>query len=436
MTIENPYRSVASTEGTRPKKPSRFSISRVVIIVVLLLFTGVTFFIHEAYGGGTDGVDNNLGIAKIGLNRLRGQVVDAVRSLDKSKDKGARSIKGERGDEGSSMSTQRSVADGGSHIVKEGLDKGSPSRKDGGEEASKKVPPVPSVDHDTVQHAGNELNSKQHIHNTIHKLDTGAKLAEVAMKAREMKVRAEEALKHSKESVKPVVTDKRGASNHAQHEIKIIEKMNPGAEQAVAPPKVVTNSEGGAAAHLDQAPAGVARAARNRQQFQQKGIVNPSVAIPKAKAKPQQMNEGKRKGEVPVLPVVSADGPKPHNVPPAARPPNPYDPPASVKRVIAEKRAKREMLELEAMEHLKCDGSVDPFANLPVESWTPPQGALLKDKMTWKRHMQDMLHKIKAQKVGGKELRKIIDEEVDKLKLERVAMFCEAFLKERGDKKA
>jgi hypothetical protein len=132
--------------------------------------------------------------------------------------------------------------------------------------------------------------------------------------------------------------------------------------------------------------------------------------------------------------VHDAFAPKPHNVDASLRPPNPYDLKPSAKKRAAEKILKQEQLRAQQLEHMKCDGSFDPFEGLPIESFEPPANAKVKDKMAWKSHVRDMLHRVKAQKVGGKALRAFMDEEVEKLQLERMTLFCEALLESKISK--
>ena len=87
-----------------------------------------------------------------------------------------------------------------------------------------------------------------------------------------------------------------------------------------------------------------------------------------------------------------------------------------------------------ATERAILRGSFDPFEGLPIESFEPPANAKVKDKMAWKSHVRDMLHRVKAQKVGGKALRAFMDEEVEKLQLERMTLFCEALLESKISK--
>lgn len=427
MAVLNPYRSVNVAENRGKGKLPSFSISRVVIILVLLVFTAVTFFIHEAYSG-VHAVGGELGIAKLGLNRLRGHLAPALSSDADPPSKGDTkpTVTGEGKDSvDATLKDKGAAATVGEDAMKK--------KKMDEEAAKKKVPPVPFVDHDSAaSHAKSEenVNEKQHAHRTIHKLD---------MTSKGVNEGSQESNKHPAipgkvEEVKPV------APKSPPHELKTIEKGNPGAEQMAA---ARSTGAGGASAHLDEAPASVS-AAKKRQDLQGEAEKKRAAAdIPVAKANKQVQppvvpSLPKKKPGAPVMDphkaVLKVGDPKPHNVEPAARPPNPYDLSVSAKKAQAEKRAKREMKEREAMQHLTCDGTVDPFADLPIDGWEPPSSASVKDKQAWRRKVDAMMHKIKAEKKGGKALREFIDKEVDKLKIDRLDTFCEAFLKDREGK--
>ncbi len=415
MAVLNPYRSMNATESRAKTKLPSISISRVVIIVVLLVFTAVTFFIHEAYSE-VHAESGGLGIAKISLNRLRGQFAPALKADADLQKKGTISPKAEsEGADGTDTTKKDEISN--ASLKEEALK----MKKMEDETAKIKIPPVPSVDPPgTSTHASTgekNTNEKDHAHRAIHKLD---------MSSKGVKEGSPESNKHANipekgESLKGVVPPVR-------HELKTVEKDDSRSDQAALQRK----ETGGATAHLDEAPAAVA-GARRRQQLDEKSAAasSPKIALPQIHKIP--VIPAKHYEEPPVDPhkVVVTSGPKPHNVEPAARPPNPYDPPATVKKAQAEKRARQEMKAREALQHMTCDGTIDPFEDLPVESWKPPASAKLEDKLSWKRKVEAMLQKIKTQKVGGKALRKLIDEEVDKLKVERVEMFCKAFVKDR-----
>jgi len=79
-----------------------------------------------------------------------------------------------------------------------------------------------------------------------------------------------------------------------------------------------------------------------------------------------------------------------------------------------------------------CDGTMDPFPDLPVDSYEPPAGALLADKREWKDKQSAMMARVRAFNKGGKPLRDFIDVEVQTLVLLRIKLFCDLALKEQA----
>jgi len=71
-----------------------------------------------------------------------------------------------------------------------------------------------------------------------------------------------------------------------------------------------------------------------------------------------------------------------------------------------------------------CAGSVDPFAAQPVELFQPPAGADFELAMKWRSEVSAMVKKVSKVTVGGEELREMIRNEVDALKVMRFKMFC------------
>ena len=97
--------------------------------------------------------------------------------------------------------------------------------------------------------------------------------------------------------------------------------------------------------------------------------------------------------------------------------------------ILAVKAAKN-IEESSAGENFVCDGSVDPFASFKsIEAFTPPQKAPIDVKNSWKRKVRDLVNQVAGMKTGGKELRNLLREEVDRLKTERYNMFCKYYLK-------
>ena len=93
-------------------------------------------------------------------------------------------------------------------------------------------------------------------------------------------------------------------------------------------------------------------------------------------------------------------------------------------------KAAKNTEESSAGENFVCDGSVDPFASFKsIEAFTPPQKAPIDVKNSWKRKVRNLVNQVAGMKTGGKELRNLLREEVDRLKTERYNMFCKYYLK-------
>lgn len=71
-----------------------------------------------------------------------------------------------------------------------------------------------------------------------------------------------------------------------------------------------------------------------------------------------------------------------------------------------------------------CDGSVDPFKDISVDTFKPPEKAPFKLKLEWEDSVHAMMTSIRAMSVGGPKLRDFIKAEARKLQIKRVEMFC------------
>jgi len=74
-----------------------------------------------------------------------------------------------------------------------------------------------------------------------------------------------------------------------------------------------------------------------------------------------------------------------------------------------------------------CDGSVDPFKDISVDTFKPPEKAPFKLKLEWEDSVHAMMTSIRAMSVGGPKLRDFIKAEARKLQIKRVEMFCKYY---------
>ena len=71
-----------------------------------------------------------------------------------------------------------------------------------------------------------------------------------------------------------------------------------------------------------------------------------------------------------------------------------------------------------------CSGNVDPFSSTPVDKFVVPSSASFESSQQWASELSKVLKSIAKLRIGGSELRAIMKEEVDKLKLLRFQLFC------------
>ena len=95
---------------------------------------------------------------------------------------------------------------------------------------------------------------------------------------------------------------------------------------------------------------------------------------------------------------------------------NPYDPKPGH---VAYTKKKTEPLQI------VCDGSMDPFENLPIDSYIPPEKSSLKNKLEWKDKQSAMMQRIRKFPSGGKPLVALIDKEVREMSVLRMELFCQ-----------
>lgn len=72
-----------------------------------------------------------------------------------------------------------------------------------------------------------------------------------------------------------------------------------------------------------------------------------------------------------------------------------------------------------------CQGHIDPFEEQSIENFTPPPSATFDKVVEWKSTVKETLKGIGKLQIGGEKLRKIMEQEVDKLKILRFRLFCE-----------
>jgi hypothetical protein len=71
-----------------------------------------------------------------------------------------------------------------------------------------------------------------------------------------------------------------------------------------------------------------------------------------------------------------------------------------------------------------CVGNVDPFSSTPVDKFVVPSAASFESSQQWGSELSKVLKAIAKLSIGGSELRAVMKEEVDKLKLLRFKLFC------------
>jgi hypothetical protein len=74
-----------------------------------------------------------------------------------------------------------------------------------------------------------------------------------------------------------------------------------------------------------------------------------------------------------------------------------------------------------------CDGSVDPFNNIPVDIFEPPIKAPFGNKNEWKDAQAAMMSSIRSMTIGGEKLREFMSKEVRKLQQKRFDLFCQYY---------
>jgi hypothetical protein len=81
-------------------------------------------------------------------------------------------------------------------------------------------------------------------------------------------------------------------------------------------------------------------------------------------------------------------------------------------------------IEKEPEKVLSCEDGNDPWVGIPVDSFKPPKGSSAVDARKWRQSVDKMMVDLKSQKIGGAPLRAYITEEVNKLELLRLELFC------------
>ena len=74
-----------------------------------------------------------------------------------------------------------------------------------------------------------------------------------------------------------------------------------------------------------------------------------------------------------------------------------------------------------------CDGTVDPFSNLPVDTFKAPDKAPFQLKNEWQDAQKAMMDSIRAMSIGGPKLREFMTKEVRKLQAKRFELFCKFY---------
>ncbi len=391
MAIENPYRSLDSQEKRTPARKASsgilFAQSRVMLAIMLLICAAVIFVVHESGYDGSKGVKVEY---KEALNRLRGTAggtlgaktanlaslqgnAGVVTSADKSAavavlSKKATGLSGER---------EKPSGEGGAGDLE------ANTKERGGSH------PIPVIEKEAIE--TNKINrgvvapaaaredEVVHHHSNIHKVVPEASSSE---KTAEAGIAAKHASVPPKQLTPPPPREEKTGSTH------------------------VPLDEAPDAKHLTQVQADT-----EKKKERSKELAKQVVDKEKARLSPME---------------------KPHNIAPAKRPKNPYDLKPSAKKARADKAKKQEAKHENAIKSHGCDGTVDPFEGQPVDSFEPPETATVKDKMEWKNKVREMMKNIKAQKIAGSALRKFMDDQVDGLKLVRMSLFCETYVKEHG----
>lgn len=392
MAIENPYRSLDSQEKRTPARKASsgvlFAQSRVMLTILLLICAAVIFVVHEFRYDGSGGVKVEY---KEALNRLRGTAGGTLGA--KTAD-----LASLQGNGGAVTSADTSVTIAASSKKATGLTGKSEKPSGGGGAGNleantkemggshpipvteKETMDSPKINRDEVVPAAAREDKVVHHHSNIHKVVPEASSSE---KTAEAVIAAKHAPVPPHPLTPPVPP--REKNTHSIH---------------------VPLDEAPDAKHLTQVQADT-----EKKKERSKELAKQAVDREKARLKPTE---------------------KPHNIAPAKRPKNPYDLKPSAKRARADKAKRQEAKHENAIRSHGCDGTVDPFEGQPVDSFEPPETAAVKDKMEWNNKVREMMKNIKAQKIAGSALRKFMDDQVDALKLVRMSLFCETYVKENG----
>ena len=73
---------------------------------------------------------------------------------------------------------------------------------------------------------------------------------------------------------------------------------------------------------------------------------------------------------------------------------------------------------------MNCESGANPFEKFPVESFVPPKKSKAADVLIWRNLVKDMISTIGKIQIGGDPLRARISEEVMKLEVKRLEIFC------------
>ncbi len=409
MAIENPYRSLESlekrTQGKSKALGGLFAYSRLLLVSMLLICAVVIFLVH---GLGYDGYGDVKVEYKEALKRLRGPAGGTLeaRAADPSPLQAGGST---------ASKSENQLATDPSPPTADGRSKHSPKpsgEEDGSENSeahakkSATPRPIPVIEKASDGIKANKLDiapatakgdEQVHRHNTIHKVEPKP----LASQERTVGGSQEQKAADKAADVQPVPVRPHSLVQPTPHQD---EKEKLGSIHV--PP-------------LEEAP-NAKRVTKVQADMEKKKE--------EARALARQMAEKEK--------AKAALTEKPHNIAPARRPKNPYDLKPGAKKAREAKAAKSRDKHEDLIKTHGCDGSVDPFEGQPVESFEPPEGASVKDKMEWKNKVREMMKNIKAQKSGGKALRKFMDDEVDRLTLTRMSLFCEAYVKEHDRKGA
>ena len=120
---------------------------------------------------------------------------------------------------------------------------------------------------------------------------------------------------------------------------------------------------------------------------------------------------------VPPLATAAPEPTKAAELPPAVS--------SAVQQSITQAEAKPPMSAAGTTKTNKCDGSMDPFGSLPVDTFLPPKGAPARLKKEWEDAQRAMMQGIRGLSYGGDKLRTYIDGEARKMQQKRLSMFCQ-----------